>query len=96
MALAMALTAMPMMGFAGNKGPEWLSKAVAYQIYPSSYQDSDGDGIPDVWERQRGLDPADAADGAKIDPASGYTWLECYLNSLVGPITDRQNNQEKS
>ena len=32
MALAMALTAMPMMGFAGNKGPEWLSKAVAYQI----------------------------------------------------------------
>ena len=58
-------------------------------------EDSDGDGIPDVWERQRGLDPADAADGAKIDPASGYTWLECYLNSLVGPITDRQNNQEK-
>ena len=59
-------------------------------------EDSDGDGIPDVWERQRGLDPADAADGAKIDPASGYTWLECYLNSLVGSITDRQNNQEKS
>ena len=48
MALAMALTAMPMMGFAGNKGPEWLSKAVAYQIYPSSYQDSDGDGIGDI------------------------------------------------
>ena len=48
LALAMALTAMPMMGFAGNKGPEWLSKAVAYQIYPSSYQDSDGDGIGDI------------------------------------------------
>lgn len=58
-------------------------------------EDSDGDGIPDVWERQHGLDPADAADGAKTDPASGYTWLERYLNSLVGSIADRQNNREK-
>ena len=58
-------------------------------------EDSDGDGIPDVWERQYGLDPADAADGAKTDPASGYTWLERYLNSLVGSIADRQNNREK-
>ena len=29
-------------------GPEWLKKAVFYQIYPSSYMDSDGNGIGDL------------------------------------------------
>ena len=28
--------------------PSWLSDAVFYQIYPSSYQDSDGDGYGDL------------------------------------------------
>lgn len=28
--------------------PSWLSRAVFYQIYPSSYMDSDGDGIGDL------------------------------------------------
>ncbi|MGB4671614.1 MAG: alpha-amylase, partial [Bacteroidaceae bacterium] len=28
--------------------PSWLSDAVVYQIYPSSYQDSDGNGIGDI------------------------------------------------
>ena len=28
--------------------PEWLSEAVFYQIYPSSFQDSDGDGYGDL------------------------------------------------
>lgn len=30
------------------KGPEWLSRAIFYQIYPSSFQDSDGNGIGDL------------------------------------------------
>ena len=29
---------------AQNKGPQWLENAVFYQIYPSSYMDSDGNG----------------------------------------------------
>ena len=40
------------MSFACNamaqKGPAWLKKAVFYQIYPSSYMDSNGDGIGDI------------------------------------------------
>ena len=31
-----------------EKGPGWLNNAVIYQIYPSSYQDSDGNGIGDI------------------------------------------------
>lgn len=53
--------------------------------------DSDGDGIPDAWERAHGIDPVDPADGTHTDPKSGYTWIECYLNELVEPITTKQN-----
>ncbi|ONK09657.1 Ig-like domain-containing protein [Streptomyces sp. MP131-18] len=45
--------------------------------------DSDHDGIPDVWERAHGLNPDDPADAAAVDPATGYTHLELYLNSLA-------------
>lgn len=31
-----------------SKGPSWLENAVIYQIYPSSYKDSDGNGIGDI------------------------------------------------
>jgi maltose alpha-D-glucosyltransferase/alpha-amylase len=31
-----------------NQGPEWLKKAVFYQIYPQSFADSNGDGIGDI------------------------------------------------
>jgi maltose alpha-D-glucosyltransferase / alpha-amylase len=31
-----------------RKHPEWLKKAVFYQIYPSSFQDNDGNGIGDI------------------------------------------------
>lgn len=48
-------------------------------------RDSDHDGIPDDWERSHGLSKNDAADGSSIDPATGYSNLELYLNSL-GPI----------
>lgn len=49
-------------------------------------RDSDGDGIPDAWEKTHGLNPRNAADGAAIAAASGYTNLEVYMNSLVEPI----------
>ncbi|KAM5341237.1 hypothetical protein ACJ41O_015346 [Fusarium nematophilum] len=44
--------------------------------------DSDGDGIPDAWETQNGLNPKDASDGMK-KASNGYTNLENYVNSLV-------------
>jgi pectate lyase len=43
--------------------------------------DSDGDGVPDEFERTHGLAPANPSDGNGIAP-SGYTWIEEYVNSL--------------
>jgi hypothetical protein len=54
----------------------------------SAQPDSDGDGMPDDWEREVGLDSADASDGALDRDLDGYTNLEDYLNSLVPPGTD--------
>ncbi len=45
--------------------------------------DTDGDGIPNKWETEHGLNPDDAADGALDSDGSGYTNLESYLNSLT-------------
>lgn len=47
--------------------------------------DTDGDGMPDYWELSRGLDPTDPSDGlaSTLSPATGYTNLEIYLNSLI-------------
>ena len=44
--------------------------------------DSDGDGMPDEWEQQHGLNPKDAQDRNKIAP-NGYTFLEVYLNDII-------------
>ena len=44
-------------------------------------KDSDGDGLPDRWERKLGLDPKDGTDGAMM-AENGYTHLENYLNTL--------------
>ena len=48
--------------------------------------DSDGDGIPDEWEKTNGLNPNDATDGAKYGLNSQYTNLEVYINSLVNHL----------
>ena len=39
---------LPAMAQADSTEPSWLKDAVFYQIYPSSFQDSDGNGIGDL------------------------------------------------
>jgi maltose alpha-D-glucosyltransferase/alpha-amylase len=46
--LAMSLTVAASTNLYAQKSPQWLSNAVFYQIYPSSYMDSDGNGIGDL------------------------------------------------
>ena len=46
--------------------------------------DTDRDGMPDEWERARGLDPKNPADAAAQSKTGGYSNVEDYLNSLSG------------
>lgn len=45
--------------------------------------DTDKDGMPDAWEKEKGLNPADPADATKTGLLSYYTNIEVYINSLV-------------
>jgi pectate lyase len=42
--------------------------------------DTDGDGMPDAWEKTHGLDPADAGDNAADADRDGYPNIEEFLN----------------
>lgn len=60
--------------------------------------DSDGDGMPDAWEEENGLNPEEAADGNVTSSLSdsilgiaGYTNVEVYLNSLVDMEHEAEN-----
>ena len=49
-------------------------------------RDTDGDGMPDLWEIKMWLNPLDPSDGnATTLSPEGYTNLEVWLNSLVTP-----------
>ncbi|SHL40521.1 Pectate lyase [Chitinophaga jiangningensis] len=48
------------------------------------YKDSDNDGMPDDYEKKKGLNPNNAADAAQFSKSgSGYTNIEEFLNSVV-------------
>ena len=55
--------------------------------------DSDGDGMPDAWETENGLNPTNANDANlyNLDSHRYYTNLEVYCNSLVEHIVKAQN-----
>lgn len=54
--------------------------------------DSDGDGIPDHYEKLFGLDPRNAADALSkgLDPQKLYTNIESYLHYLVQDIVNQK------
>lgn len=44
------------------------------------YKDSDGDGMPDDWEKAHGLNPNDASDATTDLNGDGYTNIEEFIN----------------
>lgn len=51
-------------------------------------KDTDGDGMPDDYETEQGLDPNNAADGA-VTGADGYSNLERFLNGVASGAIDK-------
>jgi hypothetical protein len=49
-----------------------------YQGQPC--KDSDGDGMPDDWEKQHGLNPNEPSDAVKDFDGDGYTNIEEFIN----------------
>ena len=63
------------------------SQVGGYPSYTGTpYKDADGDGMPDKYETEHGLNPRNAADAAAI-AKSGYAHIEEYLNGLVDVLT---------
>lgn len=60
------------------------------------YEDSDGDGMPDQWERRFGLNPRDPKDATLDTDGDGYTNIEKFLNATdpteFVDYTDLANN----
>ena len=61
--------------------PDQVGGYPAYGFDPAAVPaDTDGDGMPDDWERRQGLDPANPADGSLDGDKDGYTNIEEFLN----------------
>ena len=71
-----------------------------YPVYKSwkPWKDSDGDGMPDEWEKANGLDPNDPSDAVKDCNGDGYTNIEKYINGISTKVrvdwTDLKNNHD--
>lgn len=74
-----------------------ISQVGGYPEYKGKpYKDSDGDGMPDAWEKKYGLNPHDASDAILDCNGDGYTNIEKYINGIDPTSTidwsDPKNN----
>src|SRR5688572_3428030 len=52
--------------------------------------DNDKDGMPDEWEKSKGLNSSDASDAAGNNLHKFYTNIEVYINTIVSVIINNQ------
>ncbi|MCA1745392.1 MAG: polysaccharide lyase, partial [Bacteroidales bacterium] len=76
-----------------------ISQVGGYPEYKGKpYKDSDGDGMPDWWEKKYNLNPKDPADAIGDLNGDGYTNIEMFING-IDPTkkldwTDLENNHD--
>ena len=59
------------------------SEVGGYPTYSGEpYADADADGLPDTWEMEHGLDPANAKDAVSDLNDDGYSNVEDFINGL--------------
>lgn len=63
-----------------------------------AYKDTDGDGMPDWWEKKHGLNPNDPSDANGDLNGDGYTNIEKYINGIDPTVkidwSDLKNNHD--
>jgi len=60
-----------------------ISQVGGYPEYKGKpRKDSDGDGMPDSWEKKYGFNPNDPSDAVKDSNGDGYTNIEEYINGM--------------
>ncbi|WP_437520625.1 hypothetical protein WME79_27340 [Sorangium sp. So ce726] len=82
--------------------PDHENDVGGYESYPNAKRaadwDSDGDGLPDWWEGERGLNtssPAgDFSDGNRNEDGDGYTELEDYLEWMANAHHSTSKGQD--
>lgn len=70
-----------------NESALGLSNGVGTLASGTKPTDSDNDGMPDSWEDKMGLNKNNASDAISKD-ASGYLYIELYINGLVEKTTE--------
>lgn len=77
--------------------PQQYGGLPKYKKY-KPYKDSDGDGMPDEWEKTNGLNPNDPSDANGDCTGDGYTNIEKYINGISTKEkidwTDLKNNHD--
>ena len=67
--------------------PDSQEDVGGWEDYPEIHRpadwDTDRDGLPNHWEIDKNLNPADDSDGGLDSDGDGYTNLEDYLNWLA-------------
>jgi hypothetical protein len=63
----------------GNPPVNGLEAEIIIDEFEFLPLDTDGDGMPDPWEKAHGLDPNDPSDASRDDDGDGFTNLQEYL-----------------
>lgn len=74
--------------------PEQVGGLPYYNGVP--YIDTDGDGMPDIWEKRYGLNPYNPEDAVLDCNGDGYTNIEKYINGINPKIIIDWRNKDNN